>query len=421
MATNSILSLLVFGILVTSGVNTKFSVAALQRYTIPCKLMATSCEGIESLEEIAVSLDQQMDVQINFTNQQEQLTANVTFAGLNSLSIIGHSYSTTINCTESNTGLLLVNITTLKLKNLIVTHCGAQSKSQWNRIYMSALTITGGKNVNIFNLIISRSRGLGLTILNHQGGGTVLVTSSVFKENKLSQEHKTESDINLTDLAERVRGGGGVFVDATQPASHTLFHFDDCTFENNTAYTRFYDFLYTDYTGIVQKGYGRGGGAYLSLKNGLKNIAVTFSNCRFTENNAFLGGGLSVKIGAGSSHQTTNVTVQITNTIFEHNGCNGTKRATGFGGGAHLSFSTFNGQITTNYHYIIRNVNFSRNCAQVGGGMFYFSSRQNLIDHTNTILLDECRFIHNRAHMGSAVNMMPDIFLRQSTGLTTVP
>lgn len=424
MATNSIQSLLVFGILLISGVNTKFSEAVLQRYTIPCEPMqTTSCNGIESLEDIAVNLDQQIDVQINFTNQQEQLTANITFDGLNSLSIIGHSNSTTINCTESNSGLLLANITTLTLKNLTVTHCGARSKqSQWNRIYMSALTITHGKNVNIFNLIITRSRGLGLTILSHQEGGRVLVISSVFKENKLPQEHKTESDINLADLADRVRGGGGVFVDATQqldPVSHTLFHFDDCTFENNTAYTRYYDFLYTDNTGKVQKGYGRGGGAYLSLGNGLKNIAVSFSNCRFTENNAFLGGGLSVKINAGSNHQT-NVTVEITNTIFEHNGCNGKKRATGYGGGMHLNFETFNGQNTTNNHYIIRNVNFSRNCAQVGGGMFYFSSRQKLISHTNTVLLDECRFIHNRAHMGSAVNMMPDIFRRQSTGLTTI-
>ena len=273
--------------------------------------------------------------------------------------------------------------------------------------------------MNIFNLIITRSRGLGLTILSHRGGGRVLVKSSVFKENKLPQEHKTD-----TNLAERVRGGGGVFVDAAQPvdpASRTLFHFDDCTFENNTAHTRYYDFLYTDNTGRVQKGHGRGGGAYISLGNGFTNIAVSFSNCRFTNNKAFLGGGLSVKISAGTHQQTSNVTVKITDTIFEHNGCNQTKRTTGFGGGVHLSFDTFNGQNINNNHYIIRNVNFSRNCAQVGGGMFYFSSRhRNLNDDTNTITLDECRFIRNRAHMGSAVNMMPDIFLRQSTGLATV-
>ena len=138
-------------------------------------------------------------------------------------------------------------------------------------------------------------------------------------------------------------------------------------------------------------------------------------------NKAFLRGGLSVKISGGKNQQTTtNVRVQIVDSTFECNRCNETKIATGFGGGVHLSFDAFNKSKTTDSQFILRNVTLSRNCTQVGGGVLYFSSRQNANDDTNGVLFDDCKFTKNKAHMGSAVNMMPSVFQRLSTGHTTV-
>ena len=87
----------------------------------------------------------------------------------------------------------------------------------------------------------------------------------------------------------------------------------------------------------------------------------------------------------------------------------------------HLNFDAFNRSKITHSQYVLRNVTLSRNCAQVGGGVLYFSSRQNVTDDTNAVLFDDCEFTHNKAHMGSAVNMMPSVFQRLSTGHKTVP
>lgn len=51
--------------------------------------------------------------------------------------------------------------------------------------------------------------------------------------------------------------------------------------------------------------------------------------------------------------------------------------------------------------------------------MYYFSSRQTFI--SNSMLFDTCTFKRNKAHMGSAVAMVPNIFFRLSTGRSVAP
>ena len=412
--------LLAFNILLTNGVNAERQGTS-ETYTIECDPAETDCND-EPLENLTARLSQQSDILIDIVAPQLQLDTNVTFSQLNSLSIIGHSNSTTINCTGDHTGLVLENITNLTLRNLILTQCGTFTQSKFNRTYSSALIIQYGRNVNISALAIIKSRGVGLAILHHQEG-KVTIKSTSFKDNELPQKYQTDT----ITLPMQMRGGGGVYIGAFEQEqknsdSKMSLEFDSCNFVNNTAYTRYYDYLYTDNSGKVKKGYGRGGGAYLSLKNGLQNVHVKFVNCNFLMNKAFLGGGLSVKISGGKNQQTTtNVSVEIVDSTFECNRCNETKRATGFGGGVHLSFDAFNKSKTTDSQFILRNVTLSRNCAQVGGGVLYFSSRQNVSDDTNAVLFDDCKFTRNKAHMGSAVNMMPSVFQRLSTGHTTVP
>ena len=393
-------------------------------YDIPCQPLAeeASCHN-KSLKDIAVHSGEWTNVQISISAPKLVLDTNVMFAQLNSLSIIGTSNSASIiTCTGNNSGLELVNITRLILQSLMVTRCGARITTRIHRIYMSAIIIDRGEDVSITDVTIASSRGMGLIMLNHQGGGTVVIKSTTFKENDLPAEYK-----NYSHFEQRIRGGGGIFIGDILQENSTLrthFQFDDCIFENNTAYTRFYDYLYTDNMGKTRNGYGRGGGAYLSLSKGLSNIDVLFSNCTFIGNRAFLGGGLSVKVSGGGYNQTTsNISIKIMDSLFKSNGCNKTKRETGFGGGAHLSFNAFKKSKTFNNEYVLQNVTFDSNCAQIGGGVFYFSSRQTIedISKMDQISFDTCHFTQNKAHMGSAVNIMPNIFLRRSTGHTTVP
>lgn len=417
--TNKKMRALIIGFLLVfscTTVGAEHHVVLVHNYTIVCDPSETNCNST-SLESIASELDELVDAQIVISTAYLQLATTVNFTQLSSLNITGSSNSTTINCTGSNAGFRLVHITQLALKHLTITHCGVKTKSRFNRIYISALAIDHSKNVTITDVVIAQSRGTGLTIFRPQGSGTVVIRSTIFRENILPEGYKNDKF-----LYELVHGGGGIFIGSIQEnKSNISFEFDQCIFENNTAHTRYYDYLYTNNRGIAQKGYGRGGGAYLSLRDGISNVNVVFSQCNFTKNMAFIGGGLSVKIGGGPHQKTENITVEIKDSIFSQNGCNHSKRATGFGGGAHLNFNAFNGSKIINSHYIIRNVSFTNNCAQVGGGVLYFSSRYNLSDISNSVLFDNCKFMRNRAHLGSAVNMMPHIFQRQSTGHATKP
>ena len=67
---------------------------------------------------------------------------------------------------------------------------------------------------------------------------------------------------------------------------------ESCTFENNTAHTNHYNFLYTDVLGRAHEGYGRGGGVYVLLKS---------------------GAGLAVKTLGGDKRKTERIRIKVAN------------------------------------------------------------------------------------------------------------
>ena len=401
-----------------------------QVFNITCDQHNSSqgdCQS-ESLETIAAKLNENATVQINIKVPWLILATNVSFTKLNSLLINGcDSNMTTITCNTDNNGnsvgILFGDITdAIKLYALQFMLCGLQISSGTcsNRYssYRSALTMLRCKNVELSNIVIANSKGTGLKVLYPQGG-RVLIESTVFKENKIPQD-------NSEDLA-CARGGGGIYVVINKLREPMAFHFDNCTFENNVAHTTKFDFGYTNNVGEAEIGYGSGGGAHLSFKDGIRDVKVSFLSCKFIANQAFIGGGITVKFyGAKSNDERRNVTLEIGDTLFERNGCSyQTRRNTYFGGGAYLSFATYaDGSIITDSHYLVRNVSFIGNCAELGGGVFYYSNRgkQGYNDNeNNSMLFDNCTFKRNQAHIGSAVEMSANIFLKLITGYVIVP
>ena len=347
---------------------------------------------------------------INIDVTQLLLTTNVTYSGLQSLTISGNlDLSTTINCQMGNiAGLVFNNITRLVLRRLTVVNCGTRHELQ-REVYSSAVTILHSKDVTIERLMVLKSIGIGLMILDHQGG-IVRVESSDFIENWLS-----ESDSNI-------RGGGGVYVGkfTHQPSEPITFKFEKCLFEQNVAYTRYYDYLYTDDLGKPVSGYGLGGGAAILLERGLNNVHVLFSGCTFMKNEAFKGAGFVAKIEGASYSVTSNLSVRVEHSLFEENGCS-PFNPTASGGGIQMNFDTHN---KTNFHsnqFIIYNVTFVRNCAQFGGGLYFYSDREVNADESNTLNIDKCRFEGNRAHTGSAVDITPNVFERLISGILITP
>ena len=371
-----------------------------------------------SLEDISFIIEEQqlLDVQVNVWISETFLHSRIHFKDLNSLIINGEPALSTITCStassDNDTGIILSDIADVKINNLKLEFCG--SKVFWERNnFASALTLFYCRNVDFSQLAILHSRGIGLMIVDHRRG-SVSIESSVFIENNLPQDYTKDS----------VLGGGGVYISIyrIQPSYLPLhLQFKNCIFENNTAHANRYKYLLTNIFGEAEEGHGQGGGVQLSIVNSV-NIHASFMNCIFKGNEAFMGGGLSVRIHAQkSSREVTNITVEVIDSLFNLNGCSGTN-FTYFGGGAYFIF--LNASSISDSHFLVKNVSFINNCAQYGGGIYYSSDRSEKAfkDSTrNTILLDNCTLKHNKAHMGSAVDINPTVFQKLLTGYTVYP
>ena len=393
-----------------------------QFFVIQCNdgALNDECQN-ETLEIIATKVVENSDVQINIRNSYTlELNSAVSFTHINSLTISGQTGIAHITCgnntTPQDAGIFVSDISgTVMLHNLTITGCGHVTNIvNHTKNYSSALTILNCKNIDIDTLSIINSHGLGLAILAREyEQEKISIMSSNFKGNKLPQENFTES----------ILGGGGVYVELSQQLSSMEVVFDGCTFEDNTQQTKVFNHLFTNSFGEVQDGTGRGGGVDLYIRKGCKNVYVSFVSCRFIGNQAFVGGGLSTKIYSGTEDSpTSNITVSIKDTVFDKNGCGFTKEA-GFGGGAYITFDSYlEASILSNSHYLLENITFTDNCAEVGGGLYYSSNKDSsTCNKGSSVLIDGCTFTGNKAHLGSAVQITPSIFKKLSTSGSISP
>ena len=367
----------------------------------------------ELLSIIADEFNENDTVRIDIETSHIYLTKNVSFHQLNSLIINGNP-ATVINCTgsDSDTGIVLTGITNVTLSNLELTSCGLKSKVR-KKWYSSALMVHSCGDLHFTNLVVAKSRGIGLMILNHLQG-KVHIAFSKFTDNRIFQYG--------------IFGGGGVYIgefEHNSPSS-VQFEFEHCAFERNVAYTRFYHSYYTDEFGSPRTGHGHGGGVFLAFERNITqgDVKVLFSYCTFTENQAFFGGGLSVKIGVGMTQIViTKIIVTVENSEFKFNGCNRTMNNqwhSRIGGGAYLSYYSIkapNNYTGSEYHF--RNVKLINNCAELGGGVYFFSFRQ--ASSNNKLQFESCKFEKNRAHIGSAIDLTPSNFVQLSAGEIPVP
>ena len=258
-------------------------------YTIPCDPQNSDCK--DSLEAIAANykVAEGVDVIIKIEKHQVHLNQNVSFSQLNSLNISG--YPTTINCSMSldEAGITIDSVRNLAINDLTLISCGSRFIIE-RHTYSSALTLKNCSGVNMYNLVISSSEGIGLTIYQHWSR-SVYIARSNFTGNKLSGNPNKD----------KVRSGGGVYIgDFVDNSNHPIaFHFELCHFVRNVARTEYYQEFYTDEYGKQRSGNGHGGGAYVAVESDIihSHVKVLFSECTFTENRAFLGGGLAIKIG----------------------------------------------------------------------------------------------------------------------------
>ena len=372
-----------------------------------------NCSTLETVANKARENDS-MEISINIS--QLTLASTLNFTKLKSLTINGVLDITTINCMNASAGIVLSDIAgTVELSNLRLLFCGSQVDYR-NEAYTSALTIFGCKNVQLHRLVITRSHGLGLVILNHQGG-SVNISFSNFAYNGPKMNN-----------SER---GGGILLKLdcvqSQNCDSMIFQFYNCTFANNTAYIppnnsdHYCSHYYTVAMGNG-KGFEHGGGVYVSIGGSASNISISFSRCEFSGNKACIGGGLMAKIHGEQKRKINQIRIEISDSKFYRNGYR--DNLFGYGGGAHFMFDAdLDESSISDCHYIIKNTIFISNGAANGGGVYFYSSKQAFRDNLipNTLHFDGCTFENNVAYMGSAALMAPSTLFRLSTALPVTP
>ena len=405
-----------WSLLLVSGVPEYSSGGVELVYSINCESGVDShCEA-PTLYNIANNLTsdsfertlQPVIIEINVS--QLQLTERVEFRHVGSLSVTGTN--TTITCTATDSGLVFSNISRLIIDNITLMDCGTRAAGGMCSSTTAALTLYQCGDISISNLLVTKSRGIGLRVADHQGG-TVQVVSSNFTESRASVQHDPKCG--------EVQSGGGVYIGDFQqdPLTSAVYHFQNCFFSKNILSTNFsYNSTLANTDELRRE---QGGGVLLVFENGLTDMHVVFSQCTFSENYAILGGGLSVEIEGGRDKKSENITITVRDSLFEENGCGPIKSAHS-GGGANFNFDMFSKSNLTSSRIALQNVNFTKNCAQLGGGV-YFNSGHELesSNDLNTLVIDSCTFNGNKGYTGSAIGLAPSVFDRSSHILLLMP
>ena len=369
----------------------------IQAFEINC---TNNCNSISyTLSEIATnysnSSNSSISVYINVENIQLAQRAN--FHNLMSVFIYGND--NTLVC-DIGMGIVFLSVETVSIQNLTMKTCG----SLWSpkpQQFLSALHMLQCGQIMVLNITVTQSNGSGLNI--NRPKYNVTITDSYFINNKLIQnDGPTLTGGNGLRLNISNNNGGG---------EAQFVNIERCLFAQNMGTGREYSFLYGNLLGR-----GRGGGMFVKIDNSFRIAVLNISHCRFEENTAYLGAGLSVSLRGNGS---TKNTVEISQTVFTRNGCRDSS-ILGIGGGTLIAFENRNNYDQNINKVHLRNIRFETNCAALGGGTFFFSNKY-VSKTTGYVVFDNCTWTKNKAHIGSAMLLTPNVFVRAIVGHLPVP
>ena len=388
------------------------SYSSIHFYSINCdRHIENNCSSL-SLKQIA-NLEMNSTLSININTSQLQLNETVLFSQLLGLTITGDpQMSTTVTCTAPNSGLVMRSIVSIVMYNLTVSQCGALVSTTHGTMYKSAFSLVHCMDIKLSHLILKQNMGTGLAILDHLGG-FVHIRSSQFLENI----YTFPKDSHTSHTSHMLSRGGGIYIGGYEqdPSDSSFFKLEKCTFSENVAHDEHYKYHYINDVGQVISGHGLGGGAAILFDTALTDVHIVFINCRFSKNEAFVGGGLASIIGAPNL-KTRNVSLIVIDSVFQDNGCSKTAK----GGGMYIQLDDSSQEFKMN-EFLLHGVNFSGNCAEFGGGLKVYSYPEKSEIQLNKIEVKNCNFYSNMAHTGSALDITPNILRSFAKGFLITP
>ena len=299
------------------------------------------------------------------------LETNITFEGLDSLTLSGNSTSlpqvtTSILCSQ-DAGMVFTDIGELFIADIAFVSCGSS--------YTASVQLEHISQASITNCIIQGGQNGALSVIN----SSVHLSKSEFNNNSarysaggalaIESSHVNMSSNSFANNVASSTHGGGVYMnDSTANISENVFINNSAEQLGGGIYLETSNADIRGTTFINNRAGAWGGGVYL------KTSTVNFSNNLFENNTAQYGGGIEAEdnssviatnntfskniasIGGGGIDVYSEVVANLTGNSFEYN------RAGQSGGGAFSVNSTVS----------FSNNLFKNNSAQYGGGIEVF-------------------------------------------------
>ena len=309
--------------------------------------------------------------------------------------------SVTILCSP-HAGLSFVKSENITMKSLIIQGCGGKQVYNTTKRnaqsleflhFKVAVYIAFCKNVEIKQVIINSSNGMGLAIYNTLG--KVVIQESNFTNNTVFHTY----------------GGGGIRIELSAERSDdplvykALYLIRHTHFFENTAKEESYG-----YSNMKESVFGRGGALSIILRGRAENNTFILDSNKMYNNTANHGAGFYVSF----HDDTTYNNISISGLLVTHNFCL-TVILTGIGtlpynatnGGGGMIFTTS----TKRNAFNMKKSLFTRNQAVMGGGLSFVTAYYSLSYSSLDLAIDKVNFSRNEACFGSALySFNPEIF-----------
>ena len=416
--------------------------------------VSKNCDNGESLTTECVSLDRALrDLTSNTTIKMEsgdyQLENFTLHKDLFNVRIVGSS--TLIQC-ANGVGLAFVNSSDILISGVEINGCRLNGTNfdmvlEELEIFVDLFVFIPTevqvgvflgycRNVMLESVTVTNTAGFGLVGVNLIGASSF---SNVTFSNNIQVGSCANANIDsISALLKQnlTRGGGAVLLyqdfknDYRQAYSNQVFSLEmenTKFFSNSECSSSYITVLDRDSRFLNDLGFGIGGGGGLSLHLAQLDfgINITMSGSNFTNNIALFGSSAQISLFSGVQHSA----ITMNDCLFDSNGLSDTSRVMGPGGIAVINdvFPPLdrrnvipNFEINRDVYVNIVNSIFSRNKAQIGAGVFIYSTHYSpLRDRTDVVqfLIADTTFMQNEAISGSALTVIEEKSSGQDDGI----
>ena len=378
------------------------------------------CAPLDDLQSAMLNTSSILNIssiKVMFCSSEYNLTFNLVLESVHHVQLIG---SPSVLSCSYNAGITVLNSRNISIQDMTLERCGVihNSTTQDNHStflqFQSAVYVHNSSTITLNRVKVTNSNGTGVSFFDTNG--TVVMKNCTFENNSVDEKYR-----------DTLPGGGGVYLELNclhHTAEHCIktdciktdssyYHFEQCRFVGNTATS--IKRSRTDFAidkGSKFHGLGRGGGLNVMYRGAAAYNRVVLSRCQFNNNSAIWGGGLMVTF----LDEVYNNSFAAQECVFEGNMCE--KYA---GGGADVGFTYFSQPYPHGNKMEFSKCLFTDNTAKTGGGLAIYSSGGAVKELNNSIYLEGCSWIHNKAHFGSAVDISTHAWTTIASGYLPTP